>query len=111
MALRLSEVQKRLNPRRITLQVDDATKEWLADKGYSEKFGARAVTRVVRDQVVTPIAGRMLDGSIKDGDTVDIKLKDGELLIDNHAPAPVSDEEANDLDVDLELDEPKHAVG
>ena len=63
--LRLKEVQTRLRPRRITLVVPGEARVWLANKGYSEQFGARAVARVIRDKLVTALAGRMLSGEIK----------------------------------------------
>ena len=65
VALRLREVQSRLDPHRITLDVNEESRQYLAEKGFSDKFGARAITRVIRDRIVTPIASRMLDGSIK----------------------------------------------
>ena len=65
VSLRLGELQKRLSGRRIRLDVDDDALAWLAGKGYSEHFGARAVARVVRDRVITRVASRMLEGIIK----------------------------------------------
>jgi ATP-dependent Clp protease ATP-binding subunit ClpB len=63
--LRLKEMQGRLDARRITLDVGDEARAWLASKGYSEQFGARAVNRVIRDKVYTRVAGGLLDGSFK----------------------------------------------
>ena len=65
VSLRLQEVQSRLTSRRITLEVSEEAKNWLAAKGFSETFGARAVQRVIRDKVVTRVAGGLLDGTIK----------------------------------------------
>ncbi|WWC71500.1 uncharacterized protein I206_105458 [Kwoniella pini CBS 10737] len=81
--LRLKELQSRLDSRRITLDVTEEAKVWLANKGYSEQFGARAVQRVIRDKVVTKVAERLLNGSIKDGEIVKIDLnkQDNEILI------------------------------
>ena len=45
--------------------MEDDALAWLASKGYSEKFGARAVARVVRDRIVTRVASRLLEGEIK----------------------------------------------
>lgn len=45
--------------------MEDDALAWLASKGYSEKFGARAVARVVRDKIVTKVASRLLEGEIK----------------------------------------------
>ena len=65
VSLRLREVQERLSARRVVLEVSDEAKMWLATKGYSDQFGARAVARVIRDNVVTRIARSMLDGTLK----------------------------------------------
>lgn len=79
--LRLREVQSRLVGRRITMDVSEEAKIWLANKGYSETFGARAVQRVIRDKVVTRVAGGMLDGSIKDGKNVRIAVVDDDIAV------------------------------
>jgi len=65
VGLRLKELQGRLDARRITLDVSEEAQAWLAEKGYSEHFGARAVARVIRDKVVSPIAMQSISGSIK----------------------------------------------
>jgi ATP-dependent Clp protease ATP-binding subunit ClpB len=65
VGLRLKEVQQRLDARRVTLDVSDAAKSWLADRGFSDQFGARAVSRVIRDKIVSPVAVRLLDGTVK----------------------------------------------
>ena len=51
VSLRLKDVADRLRDRRITLDVDDGAKSWLAKKGYSDVYGARAIARVVRTKV------------------------------------------------------------
>jgi ATP-dependent Clp protease ATP-binding subunit ClpB len=65
VGLRLKELQQRLNPRRVVLDVSDEARTWLAEQGYSEHFGARAVARVVKDKIITPIAKQSLTGEIK----------------------------------------------
>jgi ATP-dependent Clp protease ATP-binding subunit ClpA len=51
VSLGLKDVADRLRDRRITLDVDDGAKDWLAKKGYSDVYGARAIARVVRTKV------------------------------------------------------------
>lgn len=63
--LRLREVQGRLDGRRIRLDVSNEVKEYLAEEGYSEAFGARAIGRVIRDRLSSKIAGKLLKGEIK----------------------------------------------
>ena len=63
--LRLNDVSERLKDRRIILDVSQSAKEWLADQGYSEVYGARAVARVVRTKVLFPLAKKLLTGTIR----------------------------------------------
>lgn len=51
VSLRLKDVADRLQDRRITLDVDDGAKDWLAKQGYSDLYGARAIARIVRTKV------------------------------------------------------------
>lgn len=51
VSLRLKDVADRLRDRRITLDVDSGAKYWLAQKGYSDVYGARAIARIVRTKV------------------------------------------------------------
>ncbi|EPS94892.1 hypothetical protein FOMPIDRAFT_1033139 [Fomitopsis schrenkii] len=87
--LRLNDVAERLKGRRVTLDVDDAARDWLAEQGYSEIYGARAIARVVRTKVLFPLAQKLLNGTIRDGDAVVIRPSaDGQTLDikDNHEP-------------------------
>jgi len=86
--LRLGDVAARLAQRRIKLDVDDAARAWLTQKGFSDVYGARAIARVVRTEVLFPLAQKLLVGTIRDGDTVEIRVgADGKTLHirDNHA--------------------------
>jgi ATP-dependent Clp protease ATP-binding subunit ClpB len=63
--LRLGDVASRLAQRRIKLEVDDAARGWLAQKGFSDMYGARAIARVVRTEVLFPLAQKLLVGTIR----------------------------------------------
>lgn len=65
VSLRLNDVAKRLSHRRIALDVDEAARNWLANEGYSDLYGARAIARVVRTKVLFPLAQKMLYGTIR----------------------------------------------
>ena len=67
VSLRLNDVQERLRNRRITVDVDEKAREWLAQQGYSEVYGARAIARVVRTKVLFPLAQKLLNGTIRYG--------------------------------------------
>ncbi|KAJ8585212.1 P-loop containing nucleoside triphosphate hydrolase protein [Rhizopogon salebrosus TDB-379] len=88
VSLRLNDVASRLKDRRITLDVDAEARNWLAEKGYSEIYGARAIARVVRTEVLFPLAQKLLKGTIRNGDVVRVTVSgNGTLDIrDNHPP-------------------------
>jgi ATP-dependent Clp protease ATP-binding subunit ClpB len=65
VGLRLNDVAERLKDRRITLEVSDSAKEWLASEGWSDEYGARAVARVVRTELMYPLAKKLLAGTIR----------------------------------------------
>jgi len=90
--LRLNDVAERLKSRRITLDVSEDARELLCQQGYSELYGARAIARVVRTDVLFPLAQKLLKGTVRDGDIVRIRVgSDGKTLHihDNH-PADTS---------------------
>jgi ATP-dependent Clp protease ATP-binding subunit ClpB len=65
VSLRLGDVSARLKDRRITLDVDTPARDWLAERGYSDVYGARAIARVVRSDVLFPLAQKLLQGTIR----------------------------------------------
>ncbi|KAF8159220.1 hsp78-like protein [Crassisporium funariophilum] len=89
VSLRLEDVANRLKHRRIKLDIDDEARQWLAKHGYSEVYGARAIARVVRTDVLFPLAQKLLKGTIRDGDAVKIRVSNDLLDIqENHPPDP-----------------------
>ena len=68
--LQVKQVASRLTDRRITLDVTEAAREWLADTGYDPAYGARPLRRLVQTEVGDQLARMLLAGEIKDGDTV-----------------------------------------
>jgi ATP-dependent Clp protease ATP-binding subunit ClpB len=49
----------------MTMEVDNDARQWLADRGYSDVYGARAIARVVRTEVLFPLAQKLLNGTIR----------------------------------------------
>ncbi|MGB0555141.1 MAG: ATP-dependent chaperone ClpB [Alphaproteobacteria bacterium] len=70
-----------LEDRKITLDIDEAAKTWLADKGYDPVYGARPLRRVIQQELQNNLATMVLAGRIADGDTVHVSVGDGELTI------------------------------
>jgi ATP-dependent Clp protease ATP-binding subunit ClpB len=70
--IQLGRLAKLLEDRKITLEIDDAARAWLAEKGYDPAYGARPLKRVIQKNVQDPLAELILAGSVKDGETVPI---------------------------------------
>ncbi len=86
--IQLGRLQKLLSDRKITLDADDAAKEWLAEKGYDPAFGARPLKRVIQRWVQDPLAEMILAGKVKDGDVVKITADDQGLRINGERVVP-----------------------
>jgi ATP-dependent Clp protease ATP-binding subunit ClpB len=74
--IRLKELQTRLDERRITLNVDDTVRTWLAERGYDPKFGARPLNRLIAKQIGNGLADKIIRGELKTGDTAVVKIND-----------------------------------
>lgn len=73
------ELQAQLDARGVSLEVSDDARHWLAVKGYDKAMGARPMGRVIQDKLKKPLANELLFGSLVDGGTVKVELKDDEL--------------------------------
>ncbi len=79
--LQLAQVEARLRDRRITLKVTEAARQRLAAEGFDPAFGARPLKRTIQRLVVDPLTGRLLDGTVPDGATVEVGTKGGEIVV------------------------------
>ena len=78
--IQLARLQNLLSDRKITLDVEDDARNWLADKGYDPAYGARPLKRVIQKQVQDPLAEKILGGDILDGSVVDISAGSDRLV-------------------------------
>ncbi|CAM3315214.1 MULTISPECIES: ATP-dependent chaperone ClpB [Methylobacterium] len=79
--IQLGRLAKLLEDRKITLDLDEEAKIWLADKGYDPAYGARPLKRVIQKNVQDPLAEQVLSGKIHDGETVPVRLGPMGLMI------------------------------
>ncbi|WP_302438770.1 ATP-dependent Clp protease ATP-binding subunit [Roseburia hominis] len=66
----------------ITLVVRDAAKQYLVDKAYDPKYGARPLRRKIQDEIEDPLAEKLLDGSIRRGDEVIVTTKKNAIFLE-----------------------------
>jgi ATP-dependent Clp protease ATP-binding subunit ClpB len=81
VAIQLKRLQQRLAERHITVQLSDAARDFLASEGYDPQFGARPLKRVIQKEVENRIARAILEGTVHDGDTVEIDSAPNNKLI------------------------------
>ena len=79
--IQINRLRSRLEERHITLQVTDATRNLLAEMGFDPQFGARPLKRVIQREIENRIAHGILDGTIREGDTVVVDAKDGKIVL------------------------------
>ena len=70
--IQLKRLEALLADRKIVLELDQAAKEWLAQRGYEPAYGARPLKRVIQRFVQDPLAEAILAGDVKDGETVHV---------------------------------------
>ncbi|KAK5718015.1 chaperone ATPase hsp78 [Elasticomyces elasticus] len=75
--LRLRELQARLDDRRITLRVSEEVKQWLCDKGYDPRYGARPLNRLIAKEVGNSLADKIIRGQVKGGEAAEVVIKEG----------------------------------
>jgi ATP-dependent Clp protease ATP-binding subunit ClpB len=88
--IQLRRLAKLLEERKITLALDPAAREWLADKGYDPAYGARPLKRAIQKAVQDPLAELILSGKVKDGETVKINVAPGKQALAFNGQAVVA---------------------
>jgi ATP-dependent Clp protease ATP-binding subunit ClpB len=79
--LQLSLLETRLAVRRITIEVTDAARAWLAETGYDPAYGARPLRRLIQTAIGDRLARLLIGGEVADGGKVRVDLQDGELAL------------------------------
>jgi ATP-dependent Clp protease ATP-binding subunit ClpC len=87
--LMLSDVDKQLSFKGMSLEVTDAAKDWLGEHGYDQVFGARPLRRLIQNEVEDRLSEAVLDGRFHAGETIVIDCEEDSIILKNVAqPAP-----------------------
>ena len=73
------QLEAQLMDRNVTIELSKKAAEWLADKGYDDKMGARPLGRVIQEHIKKPLAEELLFGKLAKGGNVQVGIKDGEI--------------------------------
>ena len=79
--IQLGLLEQRLAVRRITVDVTDAARAWLADTGYDPAYGARPLRRLIQSAIGDPLARMLIGGEVLDGGRVVVAVADGGLVL------------------------------
>jgi ATP-dependent Clp protease ATP-binding subunit ClpB len=80
--IQMARLQRLLDERKITLELDETARNWLAAKGYDSAYGARPLKRVIQKNVQDQLAEMLLAGRIKDGEIVKMTAVGDKLLVE-----------------------------
>ena len=85
--IQLEHLRNLLRDRKIAIDLDRTALEWLGTEGYDSVYGARPLKRVIQRSLQNPLAGMILEGSIKEGDTVHVSANADGLVINDQMAA------------------------
>ncbi|WP_119680401.1 ATP-dependent chaperone ClpB [Indioceanicola profundi] len=95
VSIQLGRLRKMLADRNIELELDEAALAWLGDKGYDPVYGARPLKRVIQRELQNPMATRILEGRIADGQTVHVTAGPDGLVIEGEPVSGILPPEAS----------------
>ncbi|MCB5945894.1 ATP-dependent chaperone ClpB [Acidocella sp. KAb 2-4] len=84
VTIQLKRLEALLAERHIRLDLDQSARDWLAEAGYDPVYGARPLKRVIQRNLQNPLAGLILEGAVKDGETVKVSGSEAGLVIGGH---------------------------
>ncbi len=77
----IKELNAQMMEKRVIVQLDEAARDWLAKNGFDSKYGARPMQRLIHEKIKKPLAKEILFGKLKDGGSVSVSEKGGELVL------------------------------
>ena len=83
----LARLNKHLESQKVSVEVTQAAKEFIAEEGYDPKFGARPLARAIRRHIENPLSSRIIGGEFDPGDTVTVDRSGEELTFNTRVPA------------------------
>jgi len=79
--IQMKRLEALLADRDMTISLDPAARDWIANKGYDPAYGARPLKRVIQKELQDPLARMILEGALNDGDAIHVTSEAGELVV------------------------------
>ena len=80
------QLEAQLMDRNVTIELTPEAADWIADKGYDDRMGARPLGRVIQEHIKKPLAEELLFGKLAKGGVVRVEVVDGELKLHSMPP-------------------------
>ncbi|MBX7147605.1 ATP-dependent Clp protease ATP-binding subunit ClpA [bacterium] len=93
----MAELENRLKSKNVTVQLDAGARQYLAEKGFDKKFGARPIKRLIENEVAKVLSDEILFGKLEHGGLVTIKEKNGKLSFHFESNSPVEKKKKKEL--------------
>ncbi|MEM1300212.1 MAG: ATP-dependent Clp protease ATP-binding subunit ClpA, partial [Pseudomonadota bacterium] len=81
------QLEAQLMERGVSIELTRPAAEWIADRGYDDKMGARPLSRVIQEHIKKPLAEELLFGKLAKGGVVRVSVKEGKLTLDSMPPS------------------------
>lgn len=90
----IGDLGRQLEGRKVRMDITDAVRDWLAEKGYDDKFGARPLARLIQTEIKDALSEELLFGRLKKGGSLTVDLKKGKLDFRYRAPESTAPQRA-----------------
>src|SRR6185369_11544658 len=77
----VKELQDQLAEKKVTIELTPAARDWLATNGFDDRFGARPMGRLIRNEIAKPLADEILFGKLKSGGPVRVEVEGDKLVL------------------------------
>jgi ATP-dependent Clp protease ATP-binding subunit ClpA len=79
----MKSVETQLQAKDVTLEMTDAAKDWIGEKGFDPMFGARPLRRVIQNEIEDRLSEALLEERFHAGDTVRVEIQNDEIILIN----------------------------
>jgi ATP-dependent Clp protease ATP-binding subunit ClpA len=104
--VQLEKLNKRLEDRRIKLNLDENAINWLAENGYDPVYGARPLNRLIKHKILNPLSRVLIDGGVRNGETVNVttSVDNSDIVVARNHAADDNEMAIDEVDGDEDLD-------
>jgi len=79
-------MKRYLKDRHVDIELTERTREHLAEVGYDQVYGARPLKRAIQQEILNPLATKLLEGSFKNGEVIEVDMDGDRLLFNKKKP-------------------------